>query len=187
VKLLVGLGNPGPKYELTRHNAGFLVLDLLAERFGIEWQGSRFDGIWTKGEIYGVPCVLLKPQTFMNRSGKSVVAAARFFKVEPQDIVVIYDDIDLDAGKVKAREGGGAGGHNGIKSIIADSGQAGFHRIKIGIGRPTHETAPNGIVSDWVLGPMAESELLALQNEVLKDVELRLKFIFERPKQGTVD
>ena len=182
MKLLVGLGNPGPKYELTRHNAGFLVLDLLAERFNIKWQGTRFNALWAKGDIYGSPCILLKPQTFMNRSGQAVVAASRFFKINPEDMVVIYDDIDLESGKVKAREGGGAGGHNGIKSIVADSGQPGFHRIKVGVGRPSDGSGPPGVVADWVLSAMADEELLALQNQVLKDVELRLKFIFERPK-----
>ncbi len=184
MKLLVGLGNPGPKYELTRHNAGFLVLDLIAERFGINWQGSKFDGVWGKGDIYGEPCILLKPQTFMNRSGRAVAAALRFFKLGPDDLIVLYDDIDMESGKVKAREGGGTGGHNGIKSIVADSGQTDFHRIKIGVGRPKRDEASAPSVSDWVLHPMTDSELLGLQNEVLKDVELRLKLLIERPKKN---
>lgn len=179
MKLLVGLGNPGPKYETTRHNAGFLMLDLIAEKSGIGWDsGTKFGGEVGKGTVLGQPCILLKPMTFMNRSGRSVGEAMRFFKLEPRELVVLHDELDVPAGKVKAREGGGHGGHNGIRSILEEGGiPPEFHRLKLGIGRPPqvgHETA------DWVLGQLPDAELLQLQEAMLADVMLRIKGIFEK-------
>src|SRR5262245_26288105 len=130
MKLIVGLGNPGPKYETTRHNAGFLMLDLLAEDADISWETggrSRFGRDMANGTVVGYPCVLLKPMTYMNRSGRSVAEVMRFFKIGPQDVVVLHDDIDVPAGKVKARIGGSHGGHNGIRSIMEETGQSEFH------------------------------------------------------------
>lgn len=176
MKLLVGLGNPGPKYETTRHNAGFLMLDLLAEQAGIRWEEgqNRFGGVMAKGSIQGETSVLLKPMTFMNRSGRSVAEVMRFFKIGPQDVIAIYDDIDVPAGKVKARVGGSPGGHNGIRSMIEETGSSDFHRIKLGLGRPPEKWDP----ADWVLGSMNDTELLALQNEMLVSVNERLRQIF---------
>ncbi|TWW09588.1 peptidyl-tRNA hydrolase [Planctomyces bekefii] len=179
MKLLVGLGNPGPKYETTRHNAGFLVLDLLAEDAKLAWdEGAqgRFGGDIAKGSILGESCVLLKPMTYMNRSGRSVTEVMRFFKIDIRDVVVIHDDIDVPAGKVKARDGGSHGGHNGIRSIIDESGQSEFHRIKLGFGRPPEKWDP----ADWLLSQMTNEELLAIQSEMLKEVYDRLKHIFLR-------
>jgi len=175
MKLIVGLGNPGPKYEITRHNAGFLVLDLLAEEAGISWEGgaSRFLGDTGKGTVLGEASFLLKPMTYMNLSGRSVAQVMRFYKMKAEDLIVLHDDIDVPAGKVKARVGGGHGGHNGIRSIIDETGQSEFHRIKLGVGRP-----PVGDAADWVLGAMTNQELLMLQQEMLVDVKLRLRQIF---------
>lgn len=180
MKLVVGLGNPGAKYETTRHNAGFLMLDILAEDYKISWGGNKFDAEHAKGTIMGEACLLLKPQTFMNVSGKSVAQAMRFYKIPHEDLIVLHDDIDLELGKIKAREGGGHGGHNGIRDIIAATGKAEFHRIKLGVGRPKGEKAENMQVSSWVLGNMTDEELIMLQNEMCEDVKLRIKGIFER-------
>lgn len=176
MKLLVGLGNPGPKYETTRHNAGFLMLDLLAEQAGIRWEEgqNRFGGVMAKGSIQGETCVLLKPMTFMNRSGRSVAEVMRFFKIGPQEVIAIYDDMDVPAGKVKARVGGGAGGHNGIRSMIEETGTGDFHRVKLGLGRPPEKWDP----ADWLLSPMTDAELLTLQKEMIDSVSDRLRQIF---------
>lgn len=182
--LIVGLGNPGPKYETTRHNAGFLVLDQIAKKERIEWQGdtAKIKGDMARGTLFGESCILLKPMTFMNRSGQSVAPMMRFFKIPPQDLVVIYDDIDVPKGKVKARIGGSDGGHNGIKSIIADFGSAEFHRIKIGVGKPGDGLPPEAPerqidVVDWVLGQLSDEELLSYQSRVVDEVLVRLKGI----------
>jgi len=178
VKLLVGLGNPGPQYETTRHNAGFLMADLLAEKLGISWGARKFDGEFAKGSLWGEPLALLKPLTFMNLSGRAVAKAMQFFKIAVGDLIVLHDDIDVPAGAVRARAGGGHGGHNGIRSIMAEIGGE-FHRIKLGLGRPPVEAdRPGSQVSQWVLGPMSDEELASLQGEMLEAVMLRLKNIF---------
>lgn len=177
MKLIVGLGNPGPKYETTRHNAGFLILDEVAERFGISWSGEKFQGIVGKGRLFEEDCVLLKPTTFMNLSGRSVREAMQFFKIPEAGVIVVHDEIDVEPGKVKARVGGGAGGHNGIRSIIAEAGMANFHRIKVGVGRPPQP--PGGDVSGWVLGPLSDQEILSYQGPVLQEVLMRLENIFK--------
>lgn len=181
MKLIVGLGNPGPKYETTRHNAGFLVLDLLADHFGIRWEGeqAKFQGEIARGKVWDEDCVFLKPVTFMNLSGRSVAALSRFYKIEPQDIIVLHDDVDVPAAKVKARAGGSHGGNNGIRSIIAETGLENFHRIKLGIGKPE---GLNGDVSGWVLGRMTDEELKALHETMFPEVLVRLKGIFQQIK-----
>lgn len=180
MKLLVGLGNPGPKYELTRHNAGFLILDLIAVGAKIPWEGgsNKFGGEIAKGTFNGQTCVFLKPMTFMNLSGRSVRAVTSFFKIEPKDVICLHDELDVPAGKVKARVGGGAGGHNGIRSMIEELGSADFHRIKLGIGKPP----PQWQGADWVLGRFADEELLALQEGMYQEVLVRLKSIFDQSK-----
>ena len=181
MKLLVGLGNPGPQYETTRHNAGFLILDLIAEQFGLRWEGNKFGGEFCKGSVGGESCLLLKPLTFMNLSGKSVAACAGFYKLQAPDIVVLHDEIDVPAGKVKAKVGGGAGGHNGIRSIQAETGMDGFHRLKLGVGKPEGATAASRqSVHDWVLGRMTDEELKALQGPMFQEVLVRLKGIFQQ-------
>ncbi|MGE0173867.1 MAG: aminoacyl-tRNA hydrolase [Oligoflexales bacterium] len=176
MKLIVGLGNPGPRYETTRHNAGFLLLDELADHFQITGFEEKFHGLIAKGAILGQQCLLLKPMTFMNKSGISVREAKTFFKVQPTDIVVLYDDIDLQSGVVKARAGGGHGGHNGVRSMMDEMGSGDFHRVKIGVGRPQE---PGRSVSDWVLSPFSDPELLEIQEKMLKEVLLRLENIFK--------
>ena len=181
MKLIVGLGNPEPRYETTRHNAGFLMADLLVEKAGAKWEGhsARFHGWVGKGSLLGEACVFLKPMTYMNLSGRSVGAVMRFYKLEAKDVIVLFDDVDVPSGNVKARAGGGHGGHNGVRSIIDETGETEFHRIKLGVGRPPgqRETA------DWVLGRMTDQELLALQNEMMKEVEIRLKGIFDQARK----
>ena len=174
MKLLVGLGNPGVKYDKTRHNAGFLVLDAIAkDLFDQEISQEKFQALLARVRFHSHDCWLLKPMTFMNLSGRSVVAAQRFFKIASEDTIVLHDDLDLPFGRVKARVGGGHGGHNGIRSIIAETGSAEFKRLKIGIGRPSreHESA----VVNYVLGAFSESEVETLQGEVKQECLVRLE------------
>ncbi|MEQ1867089.1 MAG: aminoacyl-tRNA hydrolase [Micropepsaceae bacterium] len=135
MRLLVGLGNPGAQYAFNRHNIGFLAIDAIAERYGFSPWRKRFNGLVCEGSIDGVKVLALKPGTYMNLSGDSVGEAARFFKLLPEDIVVIYDEIELAPGKVKVKQGGGSAGHNGIKSIDAHVG-ADYWRVRLGVGRP---------------------------------------------------
>ncbi len=152
-KLIAGLGNPGPKYQLTRHNAGFLVLDRLTEIIRVSVDRTRFSGLYGEGNWFGVRLVLLKPQTFMNLSGRSVAEAARFYKIPPEDIVVVHDDLDLPFGQLRLKAGGGHGGHNGLRSIIAELGSADFLRLRVGIGRPD-----KGSAEKYVLAPFSPEE-----------------------------
>ncbi len=178
MKLIVGLGNPGPKHETTRHNVGFLLLDEIAHRYNIDWSGVKFDGVVGKGRIEQEDCYLLKPQTFMNLSGRCIVAFMNYFKIAPAELIVIYDELDLPPGQVKSRAGGGHGGHNGVRNIIELAGTKDFHRIKVGIGKPSSREDGSG--ADWVLKPLPDSELVALQEEVLEQVLTRLTAIFSQ-------
>lgn len=145
-KLIVGLGNPGRKYEGTRHNIGFRALERLASRYRAPLSQSKFDGFYTTARIAGADVVLLKPETYMNKSGKSVQAAQHFYDIDPEDTLVLHDDIDLQPGHIKIKSGGGHGGHNGLRDIIAKTGERDFVRIRLGVGRPEH-----GDVTNWVL------------------------------------
>ena len=176
MKLIVGLGNPGPRYETTRHNAGFLIVDALAAKFGVAFDSEKFAGVVGQGQLLNESCYMIKPMTFMNLSGKSVAQAARFYKVPVEDVVVIYDDVDVPIGSVKGRLGGGPGGHNGIRSMIAELGNPGFHRIKVGVGKPPKEW--NIDTADWVLGKLTREEVESYQGLVLDEVVLRLRQIF---------
>ena len=156
--LIVGLGNPGPKYEMTRHNAGFLMLDAIAEHFNIEVRRVKFKGLYGKGTIAGQSAVLLKPSTFMNLSGQSVTEAMNFFHIPPERTLIVFDDISLDVGRMRIRLKGSAGGHNGMKNIIYLSGSDLFPRMKIGVG-----SKPEGwALADWVLSRFTEKEREAL-------------------------
>jgi peptidyl-tRNA hydrolase, PTH1 family len=135
VKLVVGLGNPGPKYERTRHNIGFRALDEIARRHGFRGAREKFNGLIAEGDIDGERVIALKPQTFMNNSGESVGPAARFYKIEPEDVVVIYDELDLAQGKMRVKRGGGNAGHNGLRSVDAHLG-VDYWRVRLGIGHP---------------------------------------------------
>ncbi len=155
--LIVGLGNPGSKYWNTRHNVGYAALDALAEKLKVKVDRVKFQGLMVQTTVDGKKVILLKPTTYMNLSGKSVQAAARFYKIPPEHIIVLSDDISLEPGRLRVRKNGSAGGHNGLKSIISDLGSQEFPRIKIGVGAKPH---PDYDLADWVLGtfPLAQRE-----------------------------
>ncbi len=147
--VIVGLGNPGMEYEGTRHNAGFFTIDTLASQLGVQIDRLRFKGKTTEVNIGEKKCLLLKPATYMNNSGESVVQALNFYKVDESNLIVIYDDISLDPGKLRIRRKGSHGGHNGIRSIIELTGRDDFPRIKMGVGKKPH---PDYDLAKWVLG-----------------------------------
>ena len=147
--LVVGLGNPGEQYENTRHNVGFQVADELAERADIPVQRLKFRALTGTAELGGEKVLLLKPVTYMNLSGEAVGEAARFYKVPPERVLVVSDDVSLPVGRLRVRRGGSAGGHNGLKSIIQHLGTDQFPRVKIGVGAKPH---PDYDMADWVLG-----------------------------------
>ncbi len=157
--LIVGLGNPGKEYENTRHNVGFMSIDALAEKYRFGAFKDKFDGLLAQGKISKEKVYLLKPHTFMNLSGNSVVKAATFYKILPQNIIVIHDDMDLPLGKIKTKIGGGAGGHNGLKSIDAAI-TPNYNRIRIGIGRPSSEAV------DFVLSRFSRSDEAILREKI---------------------
>lgn len=147
--IIAGLGNPGSKYEMTRHNAGFLAVDLFAIKEGVSIKKLKFHSLVCDVKIGGKKCLLMKPQTFMNNSGDAIGEAARLYGIPPEKVIIISDDISLDVGKIRIKRKGSAGGHNGLKSIIAQLGTENFPRIKIGVGKKT--SADYDLV-DWVLG-----------------------------------
>lgn len=158
--LIVGLGNPGREYEKTRHNAGFRALDLLAAQLGCRVDKAKFGSLYGQTVYQGRRLILLKPQTFMNLSGDAVLPCSAFFKVPPQRIIVLFDDISLEPGRLRVRADGSAGGHNGIKSIIARLGSQDFPRVKIGVGAKPH---PDFDLAAWVLSSFSAQEEKALQ------------------------
>jgi peptidyl-tRNA hydrolase, PTH1 family len=167
--LVAGLGNPGREYEHTRHNLGWLVLEELARRHGGSWR-SKFSGSLAEVRLDGLRLALLKPETYMNESGRSVGAAARFFKVEPERLLVVHDDVDLEPGRLQARAGGGLAGHNGLRSLAQDLGTRDFERLRIGVGRPGRGDPRS--VSDWVLSGFApEDDLEGLVSRASDAVE----------------
>jgi PTH1 family peptidyl-tRNA hydrolase len=148
--LVAGLGNPGPEYAATRHNVGFLVADELVRRLEGSWRG-KFSGELAEVRLDGLRLAVLKPQTYMNESGRSVGAALRFFKMDPAGLLVIHDEVDLEPGRLQARFGGGLAGHNGLRSVAQHVGTADFSRLRIGVGRP--ERGDPRPVADFVLSP----------------------------------
>lgn len=158
--LIVGLGNPGKDYENTRHNIGFDAIDVLADKYNIDINREKFKGVYGEGFIGGNKVILLKPTTYMNLSGESIRAVKDFYKLNDDEILVIYDDISLEVGRIRIREKGSAGGHNGIKSIISQLGSDEFPRIKIGVGQP------KGNLVNHVLGKFSKEEREVL-NETL--------------------
>lgn len=153
--LIVGLGNPGANYERTRHNAGFRVMALLADRLHVKIDRVRFRAKTARAEIEGHPVLLMMPQTYMNASGLSVSEAASFYKVPRERVLVISDDIDLPVGKLRVRREGSAGGHNGLKSITSSLGGQNYPRVKLGVGAKPH---PEMDLADWVLGRLSAQE-----------------------------
>ena len=183
MKLIVGLGNPGNKYLNTRHNAGFLILDQIVSRQKEAWLGKKFDSEFSRMRLLGEDCFLLKPQTFMNLSGKSIAGACRFFKIEIRDVLVLHDDVDVPFGKVKARMGGGAGGHNGIRSTISELGSEDFARLKLGVGKPSGDLAKMD-VADWVLANFSAEELLVVEQAMVDETLLRIQSIFHQSRSS---
>lgn len=172
--LIVGLGNPGRQYEDTRHNAGFAALDAAADAWGIRVVRAKFSALTGTGEVGGSKVLLLKPQTFMNNSGEAVGAAAAFYKLPPERVIVLFDDVSLAPGRLRVRRSGSAGGHNGIKSIIAAIGQD-FPRVKIGVGEKPHLEYD---LADWVLGKPSGDDRKAIASrtdDVRGAVEMILK------------
>ena len=157
--LIVGLGNPGREYEKTRHNAGFRALDILADQLGAKVDKLKYQGLYTQVNYNGGKVFLLKPQTYMNLSGRSVLQLSAYFNIPPQRIIVMFDDISLEPGRLRVRANGSAGGHNGIKSIIQEVGSQEFPRVKIGVGAKPH---PNYELADWVLSTFTALEEKAL-------------------------
>jgi PTH1 family peptidyl-tRNA hydrolase len=167
--LVAGLGNPGRQYERTRHNLGWLVVDELARRQDGSWR-SKFSGMLSETRLGDLRLALLKPETYMNESGRSVSAAMRFFKVEPDSLLVVHDDVDLEPGRLQARRGGGLAGHNGLRSLAQHLGTQDFLRLRIGVGRPGRGDPRS--VSDWVLsGFEPEDDVAALVARAADAVE----------------
>ena len=167
--LVVGLGNPGRQYERTRHNVGWLVVDELARRHGGSFR-SKFSGQLSELRVGELKVALLKPETFMNDSGRSLAAAARFFKVDPEDMLIVHDDVDLEEGRLQARQGGGLAGHNGLRSIAQALGSQDFLRLRIGVGRPGRGDRRS--VADFVLTPFeAETDVDELISRSANAVE----------------
>ena len=163
--MIVGLGNPGKQYETTRHNAGFICLDLLSEKHGIKVNKLKFKSLMGDGRINGKRCLLLKPQTFMNLSGEAVREAADFYKIPPERIIVICDDISLEPGKIRIRRKGSAGGQNGLKNIILHLNGDNFPRIKVGIGAKPN---PEYNLADWVLSHFSKDEAKLIKDAAEK-------------------
>ena len=161
--LIVGLGNPGKEYERTRHNAGFRAIDILASKLGCKIDKAKFQGMYAQVNYDGKKLFLLKPLTYMNLSGRSVVQLSAYFNIPPQRIIVLFDDISLDPGRLRIRADGSAGGHNGIKSIIAELGSQQFPRVKIGVGAKPH---PDFDLADWVLSAFTAQEEKALDTSL---------------------
>ncbi len=157
--LIVGLGNPGPQYELTRHNAGFLALDYFADQQGWSLSAEKWQGQHGSGRLARRRVVLVKPQTFMNRSGECVIRFADFHRIKPDSILILHDDLDLPLGKIKVAAQGGAGGHNGIRSLMQHLGRQDFARLKIGIGRPPRNEQGQGVpIEQYVLSAFSDEE-----------------------------
>ncbi|MGI9538103.1 MAG: aminoacyl-tRNA hydrolase [Desulfocapsaceae bacterium] len=176
---IVGLGNPGTKYLHTRHNVGFIFVDWLAEIHGASFSNDKHQGLSSRISLSGVRVDLLKPQTFMNRSGRSVASFIRYFGVHPSRMLVIHDDIDMHPGRVKLVEGGGTGGHNGIRSIVAELGTNEFFRLKIGVGRPgAGGTHPNMDVDKYVLADFSAGELEEIR-QTFAEIEDGLSFFLK--------
>lgn len=177
--ILAGLGNPDKKYEHTRHNSGFLCVDKLAEKEGFTPNRLKFKSLFADARIGRHRCIILKPQTYMNLSGEAIQEAAAFYKIPPERILIFFDDISLEVGKLRIRRKGSHGGHNGIKSIVSCLGSSDFPRIKIGVGKKPH---PDYDLADWVLSNFTKQEDVAL-NEALDNACAAVRLILD----GKVD
>jgi PTH1 family peptidyl-tRNA hydrolase len=160
MKLICGLGNPGKTYEAHRHNIGFRVLDAFADASGFTWLGPKFEAKWSMGDFQGQRLLLLKPLTFMNLSGHSLHQALQFYKVDVSNLLVIHDELDLPLGKLQFKQGGGHGGHNGLRSISEQMGNNNYARLRFGIGKPQGENAKEYVVSHVLSGFSTEEKTL---------------------------
>ena len=174
MRLVVGLGNPGPKHQNNRHNIGFMAADEIVRRHGLSAPRARFQGDVSEGQIGGERIVVLKPATFMNESGRAVGEAVRFYKLAPADVIVIYDEIDLAAAKVRVKQGGGNAGHNGLRSIDAHLGDKNYWRVRLGVGHPGDKAQ----VKNYVLGDFSKADQGWLNRE-LAAVADELPTLFE--------
>ena len=159
--MIVGLGNPGSKYDNTRHNIGFACIDYICEKTGVKTDKAKFKALYGTWKYKDQKIIILKPQTFMNLSGEAVAAAARFYKIPPENVIIIYDDVSMAVGKMRIRLKGSAGGHNGIKSIISHMEDS-FPRVKMGVGEKPH---PEYDLADWVLGKCTDSDRKTLSEK----------------------
>ena len=163
--LIAGLGNPGSQYEMTRHNIGFHTIDYIADELGVKIKKLKYKALYGEGEINGEKVFLVKPQTYMNLSGESIVEFVRFFKIPVENVIIISDDISLDTGRLRIRGKGSAGGHNGLKSIIYQLQSENFARIRIGVGLPEHQDYD---LADYVLGRFSKDEIPVLEDAIIK-------------------
>ena len=169
IRLIVGLGNPGREYDTTRHNAGFWWVDGLARSENLGFRNeSKFFGLFARAHLHGHEVCLLKPQTFMNASGRSVAAAAQFYKIAPSEILVVHDELDLEPGIARLKTGGGHGGHNGLKDIIAQLGTKDFWRLRLGIGHPGERAE----VVNYVLNDPRSEELALIEDAMGKSLHV---------------
>ncbi len=176
--LLVGLGNPGKEYAQTRHNAGFMAVDEIVHRYSFSPFKSKFKGEITEGVIEGEKVMVLKPSTYMNLSGESVLSVASFYKIKPEDIIVFHDEMDLPVGKLRVKQGGGSGGHNGIKSIDQHLGNN-YHRVRIGVGKPQTKEQ----VVSWVLSKFEQNDKKILDDLIFKIAE-KVSFLLKKDAEN---
>lgn len=179
--LAVFLGNPGPRYDFTRHNAGFMACDALAKKKGFAVNRLRFNALTAQVDLGGEKVLVMKPQTFMNLSGDAVGQAARFYKIPADHVIVVSDEVSLPLGKLRVRAKGSAGGHNGLKSIIAALGTDGFPRIRIGVGAPPH---PDYDMADWVLGVFRDQDALDMRDAAERAAQAVECYISDGPERA---
>ncbi len=179
--LVVFLGNPGTKYDGTRHNAGFMAGDALAKAKGVEINKSKFKALTATCEVGGEKVMLMKPQTFMNLSGEAVAEAVNFYKIKPSNVIVVSDEVSLQIGKLRIRRKGSAGGHNGLKNIIAHLGTEEFPRIRLGVGAPPH---PDYDMADWVLSVFKNQDALDMQKSAQRAAEAVECYITQGPDKA---
>lgn len=180
MKLIAGLGNPGKEYSGTRHNIGFAVIDALSDKYNIDVSKAKFNGLIGEGRIGNEKILLLKPLTYMNLSGESIKAASDFYKLSLEDIIVIYDDISLPVGGLRIREKGSAGGHNGIKSIIAHLKTDEFTRIKIGVG----DKPKGGNLVNHVLGHFSKEDSVLIEDAIKRGADAAAAIVLKGPKEA---
>ena len=179
--VIAGLGNPGLSYRKTRHNIGFMALDVIAQRMGVKIKDKKFSGLLGEGELNGERVILVKPQTYMNLSGDCLQQVMHFYKLPPERLIVLCDDVDLPCGSLRIRAKGSAGTHNGLKSIIACRGTEDFPRIRLGVGAPPH---PDYDMADWVLSALKNQDAQALAEAAGRAAEAVECYIAEGPDRA---